>query len=96
MLDLTICRDHIKGGLDDEGPGVGEDFVEVGKVVSTVSDSTLASLQLIYISYILILMTILTTLVEIRMRLPKVDPRFVLELFPPTEFPETRPVALEI
>ena len=47
MLDLTICRDHIKGGLDDEGPRIGEDFVEVGKVEATVANSALASLQLI-------------------------------------------------
>jgi len=65
---FVIGGKNIKRGLDDEGPRIREDFVEVRKVESTVANSALAGLQFI--------------LVEIRMRLLKVDPGLVLELFP--------------
>ena len=46
-MDVTIGGKNIKGGLDDEGPRIREDFVEVGKVESTVTNSALAGLQFI-------------------------------------------------
>ena len=40
--DGTIGRDDIKGGLDNNGSGGGEDVVEVGEVEPAVACSTLA------------------------------------------------------
>ena len=45
---LTIGRKYIKGGLDNKGPVVSEDFVEIGEVDSAVAKSALARLQFIY------------------------------------------------
>ena len=40
--DGTVGRDDIKGGLDNNGSGGGEDVVEVGEVEPAVACSTLA------------------------------------------------------
>ena len=46
-LGFTICRQNIKGGLDNEGPGVGEDLVDIGEVHAAVAQPEGTSLQLI-------------------------------------------------
>ena len=40
--DGTIGRDDVKGGLDNNGSGGGEDVVEVGEVEPAVACSALA------------------------------------------------------
>ena len=46
-LGFTICRQNIKGGLDNQGPGVGEDLVDIGEVHAAVAQPEGTSLQLI-------------------------------------------------